>query len=359
MPLHQGRLDHTATLLSDGRVLVAGGWQYTITPEGEDQGQDLSSVEIYTFDSDPEPEAAEGGYLWTAARPMPQPRFGHEAVLLEDGRVLVFGGTRVKTFPYAEPVTSAALYDPDRDRWKLIDGPPIASPTGATLLADGRVLTVGLTSKGDPPAQSVAIFDPQDLTWHRGPNRAGGVVRPAMKLLSDGSVLIAGGTYPAEGEPSPVADSWRFDTATEQWQRTADLSEPAHGGSAVTLADGRVLLVSGVTSNVYDPATGRWITAAAPSRDRTFPTIIRLADGRVLATGASSCSSEGAATEIYDPVADRWLLVAEVPAKGQSTLTLLPDGRVMMVGGVLECGDDHGAHQALRDVEILDPASFR
>src|SRR5262249_8245722 len=68
------RVYHTATLLADGRVLIAGGL-------GE-EGLDLKSAELF----DP------AGQAWTFVSPMSDPRGGHTATLLKDGHVLVAGG---------------------------------------------------------------------------------------------------------------------------------------------------------------------------------------------------------------------------------------------------------------------------
>ena len=353
-PLHQGRQDHTATLLKDGRLLVAGGTQYVISPEGEDQNQDLSSVEILTYYPD-----SAFRYKWEAAPPMPDARSGHDAILLQDGRVLVFGGSTFDAVVGYAPVTTAAVFDPQRNRWKAIAGPPIATPTGGLLLPDGRVLTVGLTSKGTPRGQSVAIFDPTTLSWSRGPNHPGGAYRPAMTLLVDGSVLVAGGWYPTAELPSPVVDSWRYVVTSDRWERTTDILEPAFGGPPVRLADGSVLLVSEQTSNVFDPVASRWTMAAAPLRYLMFPNVVGLSDGRVLVTGQAACGIDGDATEIYDPVTDRWQLVEVVPERSDATLTVLSDGQVALVGGVLECNVPGEPFVALRDFDILNPAKIR
>jgi N-acetylneuraminic acid mutarotase len=344
-PLHQARREHTATVLADGRVLVAGGFQEIISPEGEDQTQILSSVEVFL----------PGAGRWKPGPPMPQPRSGHEAILLADGRLLVFGG-RATSYPSAEPATKAALFNPASNRWRVVDGPSIASPTGAVLLPDGRVLTVGLNSDSNPTAQAVAIFDPSTLKWQRGTNHPGAWYRPALTVLIDGSVLVAGGLYPRAPEPSTVTESWRYDPIADRWERTGDLIESPLGGSAVRLPDRRVLLLASFVSNVFDPTAGTWATLAPPLHDRMGYGMIALADGRVLATGRASCFIDHDATELYDPATDRWLTVEAVTERSDGTLTLLADGRAMLVGGVLECGAPGVPAVALRDVEILDPA---
>ena len=115
--LKTDRYSHTATLLKDGRVLVTGGTKGSwYTPPGP---QVLASAELFD----------ESTGQWTAAAPMSTPRTGATATLLQDGRVLVAGGTTDAT---------TEIYDPVADRWAPADGLSSArSGHSATLLPDG------------------------------------------------------------------------------------------------------------------------------------------------------------------------------------------------------------------------------
>ncbi len=97
--MHEERSAHTATLLPDGKVLVAGG--------ALREGVVFASTEVY----DP---AAD---RWTAAAPMSRKRFGHAATLLLRGRVLVTGGSGRWVFAVDTGLASAELYDPAKDAW--------------------------------------------------------------------------------------------------------------------------------------------------------------------------------------------------------------------------------------------------
>ena len=113
------RFRHTATLLPNGQVLVAGGFN--------DDGV-LASAELY--------DPATG--LWTATGSMATPRVDHTATLLPNGKVLVAGGEGRR------PFASAELYDPATGLWTATGSmAPSATDHTATLLPNGQVLVAG------------------------------------------------------------------------------------------------------------------------------------------------------------------------------------------------------------------------
>jgi hypothetical protein len=173
-PMHEPRTGHTATLLSDGRVLVAGG-QGTETSATNQMGF-LSSAEIY----DP------GSGTWTATEAMTMPHFGHAALLLDDGQVLVTGSL-------ATPVSER--FDPIAGTWRPTTDTGSAMGPGAALVTDGRVLvTDGMTG--------LDVYDLQLPAAHRSATTGHGFGASAT-LLPDDRVLIAGGVimhYPGPGD---------------------------------------------------------------------------------------------------------------------------------------------------------------
>src|SRR3989441_12834741 len=121
--LNQPRAEHTATLLANGTVLIAGG--------RDAAGQPLASAEI----GDP----AKGRYTLLAS-PLPAPVWGHTATRLDDGAVLIAGGTGDGGLP----VAAAQLFDPATGTFTALN--PMSTPRGrhtATLLRDGRALIAG------------------------------------------------------------------------------------------------------------------------------------------------------------------------------------------------------------------------
>ena len=118
---------HAATMLSDGRILVAGGWK---TAVGKTDGTSaLASAELY--------DPASGTF--TPTGDMTVPRAFPTATLLPDGRVLIAGG-----WNGSNAVASAEIYDPASGTFTPT-GDLTAAREGntATLLSDGRVLITG------------------------------------------------------------------------------------------------------------------------------------------------------------------------------------------------------------------------
>lgn len=168
------RWDHTATLLTDGRILLAGGNSASGYAEGH-----TASAEIF----DP---SVEG---FTSTGSMSVPRMNHTAVVLSDGRVLISGG-RSSNFNY---LASAEIFDPATGAFSPAASPPEAKTGGfGVLLADGRVLVTG----GIVPyvsTNTAAVYDPVSNSWMSvGPMTTIRTYHTATRL-GDGRVQIVGG----------------------------------------------------------------------------------------------------------------------------------------------------------------------
>ena len=196
-PWNDVRVDFTATLLADGRVLVTGGDDFNAT-------QNLASAILF----DP------ASLTWSNAASMAFTRVFHTATLLQDGRVLVVGGTGAAG-------TKAEIYDPAGNTWSTAAS--LAKPRSfhaATLLQDGRVMVSGGFDGGDGvsfssslvPTARVELFDPLAGTSAAAASMIGVRYSHTATLLADGRLLVAGG--------SPYADSPR------QYLGTAELFVP-------------------------------------------------------------------------------------------------------------------------------------
>lgn len=216
------RSEHTATLLLNGTVLVAGG-------KATFGGATLASTEIY--------DPATGS--WTAAGPMIQARAGHTATWLSDGRVLVAGGS--DSGDNFEGIASAELFDAISGSWIAAENMHEAHyGDTATLLLDGNVLIAG-GSSGD-------VYDPASGSWTATGSMIQARSYHTATLLADGTVLVAGGAF-----GDALASAELYDPATSSWTATAEMLQPRYGPTAALLADGTVL-VAGGSPTVIDPA---------------------------------------------------------------------------------------------------------
>jgi hypothetical protein len=168
------RAQQTATLLSDGRVLIVGGMEVT----APNAVKTIASAELY------DPKA--GTFSPTGS--MTTGRAGVTATLLSGGRVLIAGGYDGNGY-----VASAELYDPKTGTFSPTGSMTTArSSDTATLLSDGRVLIAGgYDSKG--PLASAELYDPKTGTLSPTGSMTAARGSDTATLLSDGRVLIVGG----------------------------------------------------------------------------------------------------------------------------------------------------------------------
>jgi hypothetical protein len=332
--LVEARSSHTATLLSDGRVLVTGGFAASGSTR-------LATAEIW--------DPASGAFETTG--PMTTGRAGHSAWLLPDGRVLVIGGdSAVADDPdVTRPAPSTAeAWDPASGTFEPM--PPMIHhyPWGnsAALLKDGRVLIVGPgedatdAEKGvpqaemwDPSAGAFVLAAPPDERYCRG----------CMAALDDGRVLLVG-DY---GNYLRGAELW--DPAVEDFVRTGGTSEEHVWPTVTLLAEGGVLVLGGwragdeglevvASGERWDPASGAFRPGVQMTMPRIFHAATLLSDGRLLATGGETDTVEGdsmSTAEVWDPHAGVFEVTGALSTgRSRHTATLLRDGRVFVVGGL-------------------------
>lgn len=313
-----GRTGHTATLLPDGRVLVAGG-----------QGGLIFLATAQLFDATTG-KFTPTGHMRTARR-------GHTATLLADGRVLIAGGVVVTG------LASAELYDPTTGRFSPTGSMTTArSDPKAVLLHSGRVLIVG----GDGTADHVAsaeIYDPATGRFSRtGSLRTTQSVDTAT-VLQDGSVLVTGSFFDMR-VPDYSASAELYDPASGTFAPVGSMSVVRYDATATLLPSGQVLVAGGTNSSgfslgsaeLYDP-TGNTFRPVIMANPRADQTATLLSDGRVLVVGGSGIPGNDfaeASAETYDPLSGRFTPTGSltIPRRKQ-TATLLPDGRVLIAGG--------------------------
>jgi hypothetical protein len=268
---------HTATRLRDGSVLITGGGY---TPAGgEIIGDSYGSYDAFAFDG--------ATSMLIAAGTLHAPRMSHTATLLADGRVLVTGGEnlRVGGFVWRNVFETAEIFDPATRTFQ-----PIAAMRSrrashsATRLQDGRVLiaggSVGDVYSGIVKLDTLEIFDPQTETFTSVGSMQGGRSHHSATLLFDGRVLIVGGG-------SPAAEV--FDPATNEVQTVPSI-ESRHGSGVHLLADGRVLITGGSEPlTIFDPALNGVVETMSGER-RFGSSTVRQDDGSVLLVEQNSSS---------------------------------------------------------------------
>ena len=294
--LNNARRNNTATKLASGKVLVAGG---------VGTGGILATAELY--------DSSLG--TWTLAVSMAFERYNHTATLLSNGKVLVTGGIAVDG---SSILNTVEIYDPTGNSWTTVT--PMATARAghtATLIAGGKVLVTGGTNFLDNlDIKSVEIFDPTANSgtgsWTTStPNM--GIARHGhtATLIAGGKVLVNGG----QNTGGALATAEIFDPAAAAgvgtWTATADMtgsgpSAASYGHTATLLPSGKVMVTGGLNGNnglrstaqTYDPGTGTWTAVAPMIGARSSHTATLLSDGTVLVAFGSGGDTS---TEVYKP----------------------------------------------------------
>lgn len=328
--LHAARIYHTATLLQNGKVLVAGGAAVGVAA--------LASAELY--------DPVTGTWSMTGA--LNAARSSHTATLLQNGKVLVAGGAG------ASSAENAELYDPATGAWSLTGSLATNHVAAtATLLRDGKVLVVGGTENFDP-TNDAELYDPVKGTWSTAGRPAYAREGHSATLLADGSVLVAGGIVGAfdfDIEFPAPSTAELYDPVSNTWSLVGNPSIESDN-PAVLLSNGSVLKAGGfsviVASNgesarnekiasLYDPAARAWRATGSLLSGRGGHTLTVLLDGHVLAAGGVGA---GQPSELYDVDSGTWGAAAEMnTARYSHTATLLPNGTVLIAGGSLPSDD--------------------
>lgn len=307
------RAAHTATLLADGRVLIAGGCAV--------DGCRTSEVE-------PSSEFYVPGRGFMPGPPMLHPRSSHTATRLGDGRVLIVGGWAQEG---TAPVAEAEMFDPATGTFQSAG----TFQGGGILLRDGRVLTVGVGNGPRNLTADVGIFDP--ATGSHTPGAA--IPQPrhaaAAIVLPDGDVLITGGQ---DGPQHGLLSTLIYDPDSGDWRPGPPMSTPRFKHAITMLDDGRAMVLGGTTDDtellasteILDLATNRFAPGPMMSTPRyKFPdAVVSTTIGHLVVAGGTQVDVLAPDGQSFDTIANSTAARRWFP-----TATALPDGTVLIVGG--------------------------
>jgi Galactose oxidase, central domain/Kelch motif len=320
--------NHTATLLPNGKVLVAGGFS--------DMFGFHNTAELY--------EPATG--TWNLTGSLDAFHSDHTATLLSNGKVLVAGGASIAN----RPVKRAELYDPASEAWSDT-GSLLTARYGhtATLLPNGTVLVAGGANNDEDPPSTVAsaeLYDPATGTWQTTGNLNTQRYQHTATPLPNGKVLVAGG-FNSLLLSLNIAEL--YDPATETWSGTGSLNIDRTGHTATLLPNGKVLVTGGYnftenrfnalnSAELYDPATGTWSVTGSLNIARSDHSASLLSNGKILVAGGQIFDTWPYVSlneaELYDPATGIWSVTASLDtARRNYTATLLPNGKVLVAGG--------------------------
>jgi N-acetylneuraminic acid mutarotase len=293
--LSSARGNHTATLLPNGKVLVAGGADNTCCSA-------FNSAELY--------DPATG--TWSSTGNLNTTRTEHTATLLSNGKVLVAGGLNFDSDYNSSGLNSAELYDPVTGTWSSTGNLNDArGDHTATLLPNGKVLVVGGGPSADSPLISAELYDPVTGTWGSLASLNTARLAHTATLLPNGKVLVAGGrNYDVNPDGGVLNSAELYDWVTDTWRSTASLNTARLAHRATLLPNGKVLVVGGrnfsfdpITLNgaeLYDSVTGSWSITADLNTGR-ISTATLLLNGKVLVAGGLDDSDFLNTAELYDP----------------------------------------------------------
>jgi PKD repeat protein len=296
---------------------------------------------------------------WTGTGELAAARLGAAACLLGNGKVLVCGGADAN----GSMRTSGELYDPATGSWTGT-GSMAAGRLGhsVTVLQDGTVLAAGgarvVVTPSIPPSidlvalSSCEIYNPASGTWSGTGSLVAARGGHTATLLGNGAVLATGG---AQGQTTPsLASCETYDPTSRTWTAAGNMATARASHTATLLGTGKVLVAGGgtgeVTCELYDTAARTWSSTGSMATGRAAHTATIFSNGAVLVAGGTNAGGTTATSEIYDAGAGTWSATGSlITARSGHAAALLADGTVLAAAGSGSGGS------GLAACEVYDP----
>ena len=326
--MRSARDGHTATLLANGKVLVAGG---------TNNGVALTSAELYNLMAG----------TWASTGSMHVARSQARAVLLPNGSALIVGGCVNDCL--SATTSSAELYNPTAGTFAATGSMVQArAEFGITLLANGQVLVAGGCTAYDANGclavtNKAEIYNPATGTW-----KATGALRGARHAmtatrLASGKVLVAGG---ATASMDALNSTEIYDPIAKTWTLGAKMLQARSDYASIMLGSGKVLFtggenINGVSINkaeLYNTSSGTFTATGNMTATREEHCAVLLANGNVLVSGGNkktlTTQTPLASAELYNPATGAWTATDSMStARSGHSSTVLHNGHVLNTGG--------------------------
>ena len=341
--LNTARFGHTATLLNNETVLIAGGSNSTA----------LAAVELYDT----------GAGTFAPAGSLNTPRDYHTATLLNNGTVLLAGGVDNN----GNILATAELYNPASGTFTFTGSLNTARyQHTATILNNGMVLIAGGQDSFGNTLASAELYNPTSGAFTLTGSLNTARFYHTATLLDNDGVLIAGGLAPPQNCAVPpcnalsLAAAELYNPVTGIFTPTGSLNTARAYQTATLLNNGMALLAGGVDNNgnilasaeLYNSATAIFTPAGSLNTARDYHTAMLLTNGMVLIAGGAGSSAYLASAELYDPAANTFTLTGSLnTARDYHTAMLLTNGMVLIAGGT-------GSSGVLASVELYEPATL-
>ena len=298
---------------------------------------------------------------WSAFTDLARPRAFAMAVALPSGEILVVGGLD-RTDPQVTNARSEII-DPLSSKVSLLAQPLLGRLHQSVSLTGNEtvIMAGGVQWMGDhwEPVENAEIYQPVTREWSAGASLLNPRSDHAAVTLKDGRVMVIGGNFGTK----LVRSVEIYDAVKDAWALAAGLPRARTQFSAVTLTDGKVLVLGGIdtdggatdTTFMYDPARDAWSDGPRMTMPRLQQATVLLPNGDVLLAGGGGVAA--GTSEVYRARQNKF--VPSGPLLGPrlvAQIAALPDGRVVLSGGL---PPTMSAYRPLASSEMWDPASGR